>query len=96
MAEFSDVLCTLRALTGATVLAAAITTSVPVAAQADVACSEPTLIAAITAANGAGGGDVVLTPGCSYTLTASHSSGAQGPNGRPIITTAVTLTGTPT
>jgi len=84
---------TLRALTGATVLAAAITASVPVAAQAAVACTEPALIAAITAANGAGGGDVVLTPGCTYTLTASHSSGTKGANGLPIITTAVTLTG---
>lgn len=84
---------TLRALTGATVVAAAITASVPVAAQAAVACTESDLIAAITAANGAGGGNVVLTPGCTYTLTASHSSGANGPNGLPIITTVITLTG---
>jgi len=83
----------LRGLTGATVLAVAITASVPVAAQADVACTEPALIAAITTANGAGGGNVVLTPGCTYTLTSSHSTGTQGPNGLPIITTAITLTG---
>ena len=58
-----------------------------------MACTEPALIAAISAAEGAGGGDVVLTPGCTYTLTASHSTGANGPNGLPMITTAITLTG---
>jgi hypothetical protein len=83
----------LRALTGATVVAAAITTALPMAAQAAVACNETALIAAVNAANAAGGGNVVLTPGCVYTLTTPHAIGANGPDGLPIITTVITLTG---
>jgi hypothetical protein len=84
---------TLRALTGATVVAAAIAVAVPVAAQAAVACNETALVQAITAANAAGGGNVVLTPRCTYLLTTSHSTGTHGANGLPIITTVITLTG---
>jgi hypothetical protein len=86
----------LRALTGAAVLAAAISavalpwTSV---AQGAVACSETALVQAINNANAAGGGNVVLTPGCTYTLTTSHAIGANGPDGLPIITTVISLTG---
>jgi hypothetical protein len=84
---------TLRALTGATILAAAVTVAIPTAAQAAVACSEPALVQAITDANMAGGGNVVLTPLCTYVLTTSHASDADGADGLPIITTVVTLTG---
>lgn len=84
---------TLRALTGATVAAAAITAAIPVVAQADVACNETALVQAITDANAAGGGNVTLTSGCTYTLTASHATGADGADGLPIITTTMTLTG---
>lgn len=84
---------TLRALTGATVVAAAITVAIPVAAQAAVACNETALVAAINAANAAGGGNVTLTSGCTYTLTTSHATGTHGPDGLPIITTTMTLTG---
>src|SRR6476660_9121604 len=78
-----------------TLVAATITASIlwPMAAQAAVACNETALVAAINAANGAGGGNVVLTPGCTYNLTTSHAIGANGPDGLPIITTVITLTG---
>lgn len=69
------------------------TAAIPVTAQAAVACNETALIAAINAANAAGGANVVLTPGCSYDLTASHQTGSNGPDGLPIITTVITLTG---
>lgn len=82
-----------RALTGATIVAAALAAAVPMTAQAAVACNEPALVAAITAINAAGGGNVVLTPGCTYDLTTSHQTGANGADGLPIITTVVTLTG---
>jgi hypothetical protein len=64
-----------------------------VAAQAAVACSETALVAAITAANASGGGNVVLTAGCTYRLTASHAVGREGADGLPVITTVITLTG---
>jgi hypothetical protein len=82
-----------RALTGATILAAVAAVCLPSAAQAAVACNETALVAAINAANAAGGGNVVLTPLCTYTLSTSHASGSNGPDGLPIITTVVTLTG---
>jgi hypothetical protein len=84
---------TLRALTRATVVAAVITASIPMAAQAAVACNETALVQAIDDANAAGGGNVVLTPGCVYNLTTSHAIGANGPDGLPIITTVIKLTG---
>jgi hypothetical protein len=77
----------------AAVMVGATIASVPMAAQAAVACNEAALISAINAANAAGGGNVVLTPGCTYTLTTSHATGAHGPDGLPIITTVITLTG---
>jgi hypothetical protein len=83
---------TLRALAVAGVTAAA-ATAIPAAAQAAVACNETALVAAINAANAAGGGNVVLTPLCTYNLTTSHATGASGPDGLPVITTVVTLTG---
>lgn len=86
-------IATLRALTGATVLAAGIGAAVPVAAQAAVPCNAAALVQAINDANAAGGGNVVLTPLCTYNLTASSATGQQGADGLPVITTAVTLTG---
>jgi hypothetical protein len=85
---------TIPALAGVTVLAAV---GLPVAAfatTASVACSESALITAVTAANAAGGGTVTLTPGCTYTLTASHGDdGVNGPAGLPIVTTPITFEG---
>jgi hypothetical protein len=89
----SSCIRTLRALTGAAVAAVAITVAMPVAAQADVACDETALVQAITDANAAGGGNVVLEPLCTYDLTTSHAIGSNGADGLPIITTVITLTG---
>ncbi|WP_447031052.1 right-handed parallel beta-helix repeat-containing protein [Streptomyces hypolithicus] len=80
-------------LAGAAVLAAATTVLIPTSAQAAVACNETALISAVNAANAAGGGNVVLAAGCTYTITGSHSSDSDGPNALPVITTAITLTG---
>jgi hypothetical protein len=84
---------TIRSLGCAAVLAAGtLTLIVPTTARADVACNELALIAAINAANAAGGGTVTLANPCTYTLTGSHSTG-HGPNGLPLITTPITLLG---
>jgi hypothetical protein len=85
---------TLQSLSCAAVLAAGTATLIiPTTAQAAGACTETALVAAITAANAAGGGNVVLTPGCTYILTTSHGLGTHGPDGLPVITRVVTLTG---
>ncbi|MET9413253.1 hypothetical protein ABZY03_03475 [Streptomyces klenkii] len=87
----------LLALAGATVLATSMTALLPANAQARimaVACDETSLISAVNAANAAGGGTVTLTPGCTYTLTASHGDdGVNGPTGLPIVTTPITFEG---
>ncbi|MER5257348.1 hypothetical protein [Streptomyces sp. NPDC002855] len=84
---------TISVTAGAVALAAASSILLPTSAHAAVACNETALIAAINAANTAGGGNVVLASGCTYTLTTPHSSDGNGPNGLPVITTAITLTG---
>jgi hypothetical protein len=65
----------------------------PMAAQAAVACNEAALVAAVDAANTAGGGSVVLTPGCTYILTTSHADAGHGPDGLPVITTVISFSG---
>ncbi|UQA91452.1 right-handed parallel beta-helix repeat-containing protein [Streptomyces halobius] len=84
---------TVPVLAGAFVLATGMTVFAPTTAQAAVACNETALVDAINTANSAGGGTVVLTKDCTYTLTTSHGSDADGPDGLPIITTAITLSG---
>ncbi|MCK7628000.1 hypothetical protein MUU72_33765 [Streptomyces sp. RS10V-4] len=60
----------------------------------DVPCSETALVNAVNAANAAGGGDLLLAPFCTYTLTSPHSTGGSGgPAGLPNITTPITMTG---
>src|SRR5438552_2369718 len=67
-----------------------------------VPCSGPGggaagLIAAINAANAAGGGTVNLAAGCTYQLTAADNTSAMlGGNGLPVITSPVTLNGSGT
>jgi len=61
-----------------------------------VPCSGPGggaagLIAAINAANTGGGGTIALAAGCTYRLTAANNAGALGPNGLPVITSAITI-----
>ncbi|GAA4996030.1 hypothetical protein [Streptomyces siamensis] len=50
-------------------VATVLVTATPASAQTLVPCSASALSAAITAANGAGGGDLVLARGCTYALT---------------------------
>jgi hypothetical protein len=55
-----------------------------------VACSQAALVAAIDAANSAGGGVLDLAHGCDYQLTSSPDSSE---NGLPAITTAIKIKG---
>jgi hypothetical protein len=62
-----------------------------------VPCSGPGggaagLVAAINAANAAGGGAISLAPRCTYTLTAANNNSFGG-NGLPVITTPITIAG---
>jgi hypothetical protein len=82
------------ALAGAVILASGLAVLIPATAQAAVACDEASLVTAINLANSSGGGNLPLTPGCTYTLTSSNGSGTNGPDGLPLITTAISLTGT--
>jgi hypothetical protein len=90
---------TLRALTGATVVAAGIIAAIPVAAQAaavSVPCSETALVSAINTANANPGSDTLnLAAGCTYSLTGSHGDAGNGPDGLPVITSVIALVGTP-
>jgi hypothetical protein len=87
---------TLRALTGATVLAAGIIAVIPAASQAaevSVACNENALVAEINTANQTPGSDTLnLAAGCTYALSSAH--GGAG-NGLPVITSDIELAGTP-
>jgi hypothetical protein len=83
----------IQGLSLAAVLAAGTATVIiPTTAHAAAACDETSLVNAITTVNGAGGGVVTLTPGCTYTLTSDHSTG-HGPNGLPLITKSMTFEG---
>lgn len=88
---------TILTIVGAATLATGTALLLPIAAPAQtasVACDETSLVTAVTATNAAGGGTVTLTPGCTYTLTASHGDdGVNGPAGLPLITTPITLEG---
>lgn len=89
---------TFLALAGSALLATGAACLLPTAAQArttaTVPCSETALIAAVNAANAAGGGTITLTTGCTYTLTASNGDdGVNGPDGLPVITTPIAFSG---
>ncbi|MFD8543257.1 hypothetical protein [Streptomyces sp. NPDC059649] len=62
-------------------------------AQIPVLCSENSLVAAVNAANAAGGETLALTPFCTYSLTTAHGSASDGPVGLPPITTPITMAG---
>jgi hypothetical protein len=47
------------------------------------------LVAAISAANGSGGGTISLAPGCTYALTTANN----GENGLPVVTTSIAVLG---
>ncbi|GAA2638416.1 hypothetical protein [Streptomyces axinellae] len=88
----------LRLLFGASAVGALVFTTSAAHAQTVqaqvVPCNETALVNAVDAANAAGGGDLILAPFCTYTLTSAHSSGGSGgPAGLPRITTPITMTG---
>ncbi|CAM5691182.1 hypothetical protein [Streptomyces aurantiogriseus] len=61
---------------------------------APITCDEAALVDAVEAANLAGGGTIELAPDCVYSLdTAEPPVGANGPNGLPVITEAITING---
>ena len=63
----------------------------PAAAKAAgaVPCTQDALVAAINAANAAGGGTIDLTAGCDYALTTADN----GENGLPVVTTRIAVNG---
>jgi hypothetical protein len=62
----------------------------PPAPPVNVACGQDALVAAINAANSAGGGTLNLAHGCDYQLTTSPDDSE---NGLPAITTAIKING---
>jgi hypothetical protein len=75
---------------GAAILVAGFLAAAPAqAAAGSVPCSPGALIAAITAANAAGGGTINLTAGCAYHLTSADN----GENGLPVVTTRIGVNG---
>jgi hypothetical protein len=58
-------------------------------AASNVPCSTAALVAAINAANSAGGGTVNLAAGCHYSLTTPDN----GENGLPVVTSRITVNG---
>ncbi|MEU2288433.1 hypothetical protein ABZ614_42175 [Streptomyces sp. NPDC013178] len=61
---------------------------------APIMCDEAALVAAINAANLAGGGTIDLAPNCVYSLdTAQSPVGDSGPNGLPVITEPIIING---
>jgi uncharacterized repeat protein (TIGR01451 family) len=68
--------------------------AMPVAhADTLVGCDTAALIGAITNANSSGGDTLDLSAGCTYTLTSGPYSDGVGPDGLPIITSAITIHG---
>jgi hypothetical protein len=66
----------------------------PAEAAVAVPCNATALVNAITAANGAGSKQVLtLASSCTYDLTQAAATGTRGPNGLPIITGNIELTG---
>jgi hypothetical protein len=71
-----------------TVVPAAMASAAP--KSSTVPCTgQSALVAAINAANAAGGGTLNLTPGCDYALTTPDN----GENGLPVVTTSIAVNG---
>jgi hypothetical protein len=63
------------------------------ATSVSVACGDSAgLIAAVNAANAAGGGTINLAAGCTYSLTAMNNH-TMGPTGLPVVVTPITING---
>jgi predicted outer membrane repeat protein len=66
----------------------------PAAAAVIVPCDATALVNAITVANGAGSKQLLtLASSCTYNLTQAAATGTRGPNGLPIITGNIEITG---
>jgi predicted outer membrane repeat protein len=76
---------------GAAILIAGFLAAAPAQAStgASVPCSSAALVAAVTAANAAGGGTINLAPRCRYALTTAVSNG----DGLPPVTTRIAVNG---
>ncbi|MGZ4371096.1 MAG: hypothetical protein ACXVRQ_02725, partial [Gaiellaceae bacterium] len=62
----------------------------PPAPPTNVPCAgQPALVAAVNAANSAGGGTLNLAPRCHYQLTSADN----GENGLPVVTSKITVNG---
>ena len=70
-------------------VASAVPATAAPAATVSCASGQTGLIAAVNAANSAGGGTISLASGCTYNLTAPDNS----ENGLPVITTRVSVNG---
>ena len=80
---------TTASLVGLMVAAPAVSSATP--ASMSVPCTgQAALVAAINAANGAGGGTINLAPGCHYALTSSPDNSE---NGLPVVTTQIGVNG---
>lgn len=86
----------IQALIGATVIAGGMAALTPAAQAATipVACSEDDLVAAVNLANSTAAADTLtLASGCTYSMTASHGSPANGQEALPVITTRIEMIG---
>ena len=86
-------MATMAVGTGALLLAFAVAPAVMASAapkSSTVPCTgQSALVAAVNAANAAGGGTLNLTPGCDYALTTPDN----GENGLPVVTTSIAVNG---
>ncbi len=85
----------IRALIGATVIAGGMAVLTPAAqATTPVACDENALVEAVNLANSTSAADtLMLASGCTYRMTSSHGSLADGPDALPVITTPIEMIG---
>ena len=74
---------------GALVALAALSAGASAGGSSTVPCTQAALVAAINAANSAGGGTVNLAAGCDYALTTADN----GENGLPVVTTRISVNG---
>jgi hypothetical protein len=74
-------------LAGLMLAAPAVALAAP--APAAVPCTQQALVAAVNAANAAGGGTINLTAGCDYALTSADNPG----NGLPVVSTRISVNG---
>src|SRR6516225_1769980 len=81
--------CAVGAGVGLVTVMAAPATAWAAPAGAGVPCTQQALVAAVNAANAAGGGTINLTGGCTYALTSADN----GENGLPVVTTQIGLNG---